>query len=67
MRQKRKQKIRPQRPLREFGLELEFDRAARRLSVTTRADLLRWLLKPRRRPARLFFVMTPTGEWRILT
>ena len=66
MKQKRR-KIRPSRPLREYGLELEFDRAARRLSVTTRADLLRWFLKPCRRPARLFFVMTPTGEWRIVT
>jgi len=65
MRQKRKLR-RPNTP-REFGLELEFDRAARRLPRATRAEALRWLLKPHRRPARLFFVMTPTGEWRIVT
>jgi hypothetical protein len=48
----------------EFELEVAFEQQVRRMPTGTQAELLAWLRGWRRRPDRVFWEITPTGERR---
>ena len=50
----------------EFSLEVAFEQEVRRVPAGARAELLAWLRGWRRRPERIFWEITPTGERRQL-
>ena len=50
----------------EYHWEAAFAREVRSLPAGARRDLLAWLRRWRRRPERVFWEVTPTGEWRRL-
>jgi hypothetical protein len=57
-------KGRKRRPPPEFELEVAFEQEVRRMPAGTRAEVLAWLRGWRRRPDRVFWEITPTGERR---
>jgi hypothetical protein len=50
----------------EYRLELAFEREVKRLPAGERPGLLAWLVRWRRRPERVFWVMDEAGVWRRL-
>lgn len=50
----------------DYRWEVEFAREVRQLPPAARRDLLAWLRRWRRRPERIFWEVTPTGERRRL-
>jgi hypothetical protein len=45
---------------------MAFELEVRRMPLARRRELLTWLRRWQRRPERVFWELTPTGEWRRL-
>jgi hypothetical protein len=50
----------------DYHLEMAFELEVRRMPLARRRELLTWMRRWQRRPERVFWELTPTGEWRRL-